>query len=812
MILALNQIGKDDVSIAGGKGANLGELVSIGVNVPDGFVINSDAYRLFIKENKIDDGISAVSSNVKKLAHIRKMIKNGSFPSTVKTLIKENYIKLGADARVAVRSSATTEDLSDASFAGQQETYLNVQGIDEVLSKIKSCYASLWSDRAVSYRSTKNYGQTDIAIAVVIQKMVESEKSGVLFTVNPVNKSKDEMLIDASYGLGESIVSGRVTADNYVIDKFGKIINSKIGKKETQIIYSDTGTREAKVEEHKKTVRVLSDKEINELSDIALKIEKHYGYPLDIEWAIKDNDIYILQARAITTLEEEREVPEYITNVKIKKYNQELMSFLIEKIPFVFRAIEFDYFTVVSGQKETIFAENGINITSNLHMDSNGVMSIRREKMSFNLNIYKIFGMIKNLRDYNRCANECKRFIKEYREKVEKLIELDFDHMNLSECKDYIIYSYKLVKNISYYRFKYAVFPSILNKGIAKSLKKINKNYTSFDLYWGLNNRTSLIAKDLAKMANTIKNNNEIKEAIMDGIKYNELSKRFSNFDVITDKFLEKNGFASDYTSYCAHAKSFIEDPDRILEIIRPLLTEENDSYNKTKLKDFNEITDELKKIYGAKYPKIESKINSYRYFHFTREEGQYFYEIVFFYLRKCFKRINTLLLNNENYKLGISNLFHAELVETLERGFLSELDMEKIRKRNKNIPYAQKVWEASKSIMYQEKGSFLSGISGNTGIAIGKVCIINSPKEFYKMKKGDILVCPFTAPEWTPLFKLASAVVADTGSALSHAAIVAREFGIPAVLGVGFATETLKDGDMIKVNGNKGEITELQK
>ncbi len=801
MILDFNQIGKNDVLVVGGKASNLGELVSIGINVPNGFIIASEAYNLFVKENKIDQ---------KEPSQMRKMIKHGTFPSSLEHLIKENYLKLGNNCRVAIRSSATTEDLADASFAGQQETYLNVQGVDEVLRKIKNCYASLWSDRAISYRKRKNYDQSDVAMAVIIQKMVESEKSGVLFTVNPINKRKEELLIDASYGLGESVVSGRVTADHYVVDKSGKIIDIIIGKKETQILCSDVGTKEVELEDNKKQTRVLNDEEIESLSSVALKIEKHYGYLLDIEWAIKGSTLYILQARAITTLEEEKKVPEYITNVKIKKYNQELMSFLIEKIPFVFTPIEFDYFTVVSGQKETIFAENGINITSNLYMDPDAIMSIRREKMSFNSKIYKVFGLIRELRNYDYCATMCRKFIEEYRIKLEMLKELDFHHMDLSECRDFILYSYELVKDSSYKRFKYSVFPSILNKGIIKSLKKIDRSYTSFDLYWGLNNRSSLIAKDIVEMAHCFNKDKAIKNAIISGTKYSELTREFSNFKNLTEKFIEKHGFASDYTSYCAHSKSFIEDPDRIIDIIKPLITEEKPSYAKLQTKDFNEITDALKKIYGEQYPKIERKITSYRYFHFTREEGQYFYDIIFFYLRKCLKRINILLLGNEDYQNGIIHLFHSELVEVLDRGFLNEADMEKIRKRNDNTAYAQKVWNASKSIMYKKKGSTLSGISGNAGIAVGKVCIIKSPKEFYKMKKGDILVCPFTAPEWTPLFKLANAVVADTGSALSHAAIVAREFGIPAVLGVGFATEKLKDGDIITVDGNEGIITGL--
>ena len=194
-----------------------------------------------------------------------------------------------------MRSSATAEDLPDASFAGQQETYLNVQGIESVLNAVRNCYASLWGNRAVSYRFHQGYDQTSVSIAVVIQEMIESEKSGVLFTVNPVNKKENEMQINASFRLGESVVSGRVTADSYIIDKSGNIIEVNIGSKETQIIYGNKETVEVSVNSDKRKTRALNDREILELMKCGLEIEKHYGMPMDIEWAIKNDIVYILQ-------------------------------------------------------------------------------------------------------------------------------------------------------------------------------------------------------------------------------------------------------------------------------------------------------------------------------------------------------------------------------------------------------------------------------------------------------------------------------------------------------------------------------------
>ena len=271
----------------------------------------------------------------------RKKIITGHFPAQLEKEIRNKYAELGETARVAVRSSATAEDLPDASFAGQQETYLNVQGIEDVLIQIRHCYASLWGERAVRYRFNQGYNQSAVAIAVVIQEMVESEKAGVLFTVNPVTQNKDEMQINASYGLGESVVSGRVTVDSYIVNKSGDIREVTIGSKETQIIYGDTNTKEESVSEEKRTARTLNDSEIAALVSAALKIEKHYGMPMDIEWAIQKNEIYILQARAITTLknnDDEKLVQEYIKGTTLTRMMKQNMAFQFEKMPFALTA------------------------------------------------------------------------------------------------------------------------------------------------------------------------------------------------------------------------------------------------------------------------------------------------------------------------------------------------------------------------------------------------------------------------------------------------------------------------------------------
>ena len=821
MVLDFIDIKKEDVSLAGGKGANLGELTSAKINVPKGFVIAADSYKAFLKENGIEEIIRnklrEVSGDEIKLLkaadYFRELIRSGDFSAETKKLIADKYKSLGENIRVAVRSSATAEDLSDASFAGQQESYLNVVGIDEVLLQIRNCYASLWGNRAVSYRFHRGYDQTAVAIAVVVQKMVESEKAGVLFTVNPLSQNTNEMQINASYGLGESVVSGRVTPDSYIVDKSGRLIETTIGSKETKIVYGNKNTVEIAVNEEERKKRVLEDNEISGLVDCGLKIEKHYGMPMDIEWAIKDNNIYILQARAITTLKkdtgEDALIKNYINGTKPTKSMRKNLAFQLEKMPFAYRVLDYDFIMAINNQKSKIFAEAGIVFDSDPQIDNDGIQTLPKGKKGINKNIFHFFKILKQLKDFDSCASMCKEFMHRHEEEISMLKYKDFENMSLQGCREFLEYSYKLTKDLSYDRFKYALFPTMLVfDKYTKLLQRINPKYTAFDLYKSLDNKTSTVNKDISDMAKEISKHSKLREAILSGESYKNLYTRFDDFKTMSDRFLQNNGFKSDYNCYCLGAKTFIEDPDRLINILKPILLSASEQ-NKNP-ENFDDLMKGLEVVSGRKYKSVKADIQNFRYFHIVREESQYLWESLFYYVRKCVTRANLLLLENKDYKSGIANLFFNELIKAMHRGYLNKSDLENIKNRNKKFPLSIKVWEASKLLIFEAEGDILKGVSGSFGKAVGRACIIHSPKEFYKMQKGDILVCHLTDPEWTPLFESASAVVADTGAALSHAAIVAREYGIPAVLGVGFATTKYKDGDMLQVDGDKGTVRGL--
>ena len=329
------ELRKEDVPLVGGKGANLGEMTNAGIPVPPGFCVTAEAYKYFVENVRVEDGrtlqewimdlISKTNVDDSKqlqenTAKIREKIISMEMPEEIAKEIEQAYKELSQrfgkdEVYVAVRSSATAEDLPEASFAGQQETYLDVLGVDDVKDKVKRCWASLWTARATFYRAKQGFDHSRVYLSAVVQKMVNSETSGVMFTANPVTNDRNEIMINASWGLGEAVVSGAVTPDEYIVEKgTWKIKEKVIAKKEIMIIRNPEtgkGTVKVPVAEYLGPEYVekqaLTDEQIIEVAKIGAKIEEHYGWPQDIEWAYDKDDgkLYIVQSRPVTTLKEE---------------------------------------------------------------------------------------------------------------------------------------------------------------------------------------------------------------------------------------------------------------------------------------------------------------------------------------------------------------------------------------------------------------------------------------------------------------------------------------------------------------------------
>jgi len=309
-IKSFKQLSKGDILIAGGKGASLGEITKAKIAVPQGFVILAIAFDRFLEETDLNVEIEAKlhKLNLKNINSIEQisneiqdLIFDAEFPKDIAKEIEKEFFKLKSKY-VAVRSSATAEDSKVASWAGELESYLNTTR-NNLLENVKKCWASLFTPRAIFYRLEKNLHKIKVSVAVVIQEMIQSEISGICFTVHPVTKDYSQMVIEAGYGLGEAIVGGIITPDTYVFHKKNKVILDKnIGRQEKMIVKNKTGNIEKSVPKIKQEKQKLNDKEILKLSEICEKIEKHYKVPQDIEWAFTKNKFFILQSRPITTL------------------------------------------------------------------------------------------------------------------------------------------------------------------------------------------------------------------------------------------------------------------------------------------------------------------------------------------------------------------------------------------------------------------------------------------------------------------------------------------------------------------------------
>lgn len=282
--LWFKDIAKEDIPFVGGKGASLGEMSDI-MPVPNGFCVTVAAYQEVLQKHH-DEFVKLLKGrnieNLEELEAVANIIKTKihtvALPKHIEKEIKENYKKL--KGKVAVRSSATTEDLDDVSFAGQQDTFLNIEGEDAVVDAVKKCWASLFNPRAIYYREKKDFRHDEAFLSVVVQKMVNADKAGVLFTMNPIHKSDKEMIIEACFGLGEKLVSGEITPDTFILDKAKNTVKQ-------EYLNFDTKT--------------LSEKEIQGIANLGKKIEQHYRKPMDIEWAVEAGKVFILQARPITT-------------------------------------------------------------------------------------------------------------------------------------------------------------------------------------------------------------------------------------------------------------------------------------------------------------------------------------------------------------------------------------------------------------------------------------------------------------------------------------------------------------------------------
>jgi pyruvate,water dikinase len=797
-IRRFSEIKKEDVFIVGGKGANLGEMFNAGLPVPDGFCVTGDAFDEYMKRNGLVQETPAYDEMLCSL------VAAGQFWAELEQEIAECYAGLGLNSRVAVRSSATAEDLPEASFAGQQETYLNVVGKGPLIIAIKKCFASLYSPRAVTYRKQAHFDAVKVSLAVVIQKMVESEVSGVLFTADPVSQNTDHMMLNASWGLGEAIVSGKVTPDIYICSKKPKrIVDKKLGDKETLICYSSTGIEERKTSLEQKNRFCLNDKQVFELFTMGQKIEQHYGSPQDIEWAISGGKLYLLQSRPITTLDKPNK-----KQSELSASQKAVLNNWIEHCPAPLYPLDVEPCELIDQAKSKVFHELGISISGELNLNEKGILSFSTGTMRISPRIVKVPFLLRGFTNYAVNSSNTDNAFSKIKIELKKISAVDVSLLSISALVQHIKDLMNLSEEIAYVRFRYNIFPSVaVSKLLYPALHRIDKNINEFDLLSNLSYKTWDLNVALQKLAAYIQKHIDLKKDIL-GLKIinssaiETIRNDYPNFSVRLQNFLNEFGWKSS-SSYTAFSSvSWFEDATSLFSLIKALLKSDIKDIENNKYQDILAKVDN--RFSAKKAAKVREKIEEIRGYHVNREESLYLIEICYGLARRIVLSLSHRFPELFVQQKDILFLTLAEVC-TLPAGIQGYKNRIGVRKAGR--PQNERLWNSLSLGGKLDNKNTLTGMSGNGGLCRGTVKKILTLQEFSKMQQGDILVCRYTDPSWTPLFVLASAVVSDTGGPLSHSAIVAREYNIPAVLGCGNATEALCDGQEIIVNGDKGIV-----
>lgn len=810
-----SQLNKESSSIAGGKGASLGEMLNARIPVPDGYVVLSTTFDEFIKKaglyEEIDGVLDAVDHTVVHTIDaasekIQELIKHAAMPEDIAAEIFAQFDVLDAQY-VAVRSSATAEDGADHAWAGQLDSYLNTTR-DNVLKKVQDCWASLFTPRAIFYRFEKGLHTTAISVAVVVQKMVNSEISGIAFSVHPVTEDRNQLIIEAGFGLGEAIVSGSVTPDSYVVEKNPRrIIDITVNHQNKALYRKEGGGNEwTELADQKADAQILTEDHINELSNIILTIENHYGFPCDIEWAYEGGKFYIVQSRPITTLSAPATHPDFPANhyftIPLVKMGQWALASLDSDIWF--SPITSKYFESLFG-----FPKGILHISS---FDSG--YTIPYIPADYFKKLYNYIDTI-NKDDYKGLSKKLETFYtfqKQAREAVPAIIAKDLATVSNDELIQYYTTNRDWIHHsASYDQFGWIGelywaphMDDILTKkvGIAKDSEEYHR--VLFALTKPEHISTTLEEKrSVLKEAIAIaKGERTVEDAVRD------LTTRFGWMPVFA------YGTPWDASHYTHDLTEASKRPIAELEAeYAPI-----EQYTQIQQKDFNDIVTQ----YNIE-PRDAQIFVDFGMALDARNEAEYIVSFCGFHLLPLYIEISK--------RLGVSidelrKLFEFEVVECLQ----GKADIHAlIQKKGSTVAsgYSPDMTEriiygpdeskallehAEKVATVQGQTEGEKGVCASPGKVTGKIRIVPNPKDQDKVEVGDILVTYATTVDYLPSMKKAGAIVTEVGGLTCHAAVVSREFGIPCVVSLKNAMTIFTDGEEVEVDAGKGIVRSLAK
>ena len=822
LIKDFKNLSKNDVALAGGKGASLGEMTQAKIPVPNGFVVLSNAFEKFLEETDLNVEINSILRTINpKEIHtienasekIKSLIVGKNIPDDIKKEIQKFFKKLNAKF-VAVRSSATEEDSSSAAWAGQLESYLNTTE-ENLLENVKKCWASLFTPRAIFYRFEKGLHKQKISVAVVVQKMVESEISGIAFSAHPITQDHNQLVVEAGFGLGEAIVSGQITPDSYVVEKKPfNIFDININTQERGLYRSKKGGNKwNKIPINKGEKQVLTDNQILKLSKIILSIENHYNFPCDIEWAYEKNKFYIVQSRPITTLDGK------IQSVGEGKWLERGAETDIHLFPVVLHLKG-----VYLSKKIT-----GVPVGTFLMFSRKNTVQYLIKPGAFikagqrTLNLIKkdnkwIFKITKGLE--NSLDKLLKSSQQIYSTNLEKKTNAQLLGIYSSWSKDVIeMMKYGAIAPIV--EWEESLLSEKLNKILNDCLKKQNLNESLLGEY------LSALSTPLKKLWITKEQENIYKIAvavIKNKTAYELILQKDASFSMIKQKYPNlarlvsehKENFHWIYFNYEGPEK----DEDYFIHILREILADKNQIKQR-----FNELLrniENTKKLQKTLAEKLKMNKRDYYLFRVAQE---------FSYQKglrrdlsfKAYWKI-TKLLNEISKRLSLSmeqvrNITIEEMKDYLVG---NKIDRNKLNERIKlcatlvrdgHFSYLsgkdadELVKEVEADLKIDKNVQELKGNVAYPGKVIGKVKIIQRKEDMPKMEKGDILVSFATNPELVPAIKKAGAIVTDEGGITCHAAIVSREMKIPCVIGTKNASKIFKDGDVVEVDAERGIV-----
>lgn len=771
----------------GGKGANLGRLAAAGFPVPDGFVITTAAYR---------SQVGGLDRTVEP-AELRARIEAVPILPELADQIRQAYRRLGGGP-VAVRSSATAEDLPGAAFAGQQDTYLDVAE-DGLLAAVARCWASLWTDRAVAYRRRLGIGPDEVAIAVVVQSMVPAELAGVMFTADPVTGDRDRFMIDAVSGLGEALVSGEVTPDHYLVDPAGARLEFRSG-----------GGGEP----------LLDPGRLARLAELGSAVRDLFGGPQDLEWAIADGKVRLLQARPMTAL------PEPVRAGKAQRFAVSAATDYFTQRPYPLDVTTWLPYGPAGMMLNMITAQGLAIDLADVLPETDGVV-VQFRPPTPRPTPRLLIALPSMLMRVNRFDPRRWRQDPRVAQFDRRLADLSGDPVALS-WRDLLRRPRDL--------FRVAEVGETLRAdflpGIALALLRlrfrlalIRETRLLGALVSGAETVTSIMNDRLAGLAATVRQRPEAAR-LFEELDTDDLLVRLRTDPDLAgvaadfERLLADYGHRETSSPVLISPPTWIDQPEVPLGMLQALVANGSGAAPVSRSAEAEQV------VYGKRSLADPGRREAMHRAIEAARAGMAFREDSHDLLTRPAPvlRRGLLEIGRRLHEAGVLpepfDVFHLRLeeLETLdeparltepERDRLTRLVRQRAitRDRLAGVPMINRGTTFAGGAPAGD--ALVTGMPAGAGVATGPARVITTPAEFRHLRPGEVLVCPYTNPSWTPLFQSAIAVVADTGGVGSHAAIVAREYGLPAVMGTGDGTRRLRTGQRIRVDGSTGRVTE---